>query len=51
MGATALKEKCLRTASWAKITPANGALKPAEMAAATPHPRKTSPEILASPTF
>ena len=42
IGAIALKEKCLRTASCAKTTPAMGALKPAEIAAATPHPRYTS---------
>ena len=39
MGAMALIEKCLRIASWAKTTPAMGALKPAEMAAATPQPK------------
>ena len=36
----ALREKCLRTASCAKTSPAIGALKPAEIAAATPHPIK-----------
>ena len=36
----ALREKCLRTASWAKTSPAIGALKPADIAAATPHPIK-----------
>ena len=34
----ALKEKCLSTASWANTSPAIGALKPAEIAAATPQP-------------
>ena len=34
----ALREKCLSTASWAKTSPAIGALKPAEIAAATPQP-------------
>jgi hypothetical protein len=42
MGAIALREKCLRIASWAKMTPARGALKPAEIAAATPQPIKMS---------
>ena len=39
MGAIARIEKCRRMASWAKITPAIGALKPAEIAAATPQPK------------
>ena len=34
----ALKEKCLNMASCAKIIPPIGELKPAEIAAATPHP-------------
>ena len=38
MGASALKEKCLKIASWAKIIPPIGELKPAEIAAATPQP-------------
>ena len=42
IGVTALIEKCLSRASWAKIKPAIGALKPAEIAAAVPHPIKTS---------
>ena len=42
MGAMARREKCLKIASCAKITPARGALKPAEIAAATPHPIKIS---------
>ena len=42
MGAIALKEKCLKIASWAKIIPPIGELKPAEMAAATPQPMNTS---------
>ena len=44
IGARALIEKCLRIASCAKIIPARGAPKPAEIAPATPHPRKTSIE-------
>ncbi len=36
----ALNEKCLSIASWAKTNPAIGALNPAEIAAATPHPIK-----------
>ena len=35
---TAFIEKCLNTVSWAKIIPAKGAPKPAEIAAATPQP-------------
>ena len=35
-------EKCLRIASWAKITPAIGALNPAAIAPATPQPMNTS---------
>ena len=42
MGAMALMEKCLRMASCAKTKPAMGALKPAAMAPATPHPINTS---------
>ena len=42
IGVTAFIEKCLNRASWAKIKPAIGALKPAEIAAAAPHPIKTS---------
>ena len=42
MGAIALKEKCLRIASCAKIIPPIGELNPAEIAAATPQPIKTS---------
>ena len=38
IGAIALKEKCLNIASCANIIPPIGALKPAEMAAATPQP-------------
>ena len=44
IGANALIEKCLRIASCAKIMPANGAPNPAEIAPATPQPRKTSIE-------
>ena len=40
--AMALVEKCRRIASWAKMMPAMGALKPAEIAAATPQPIKIS---------
>ena len=36
----ALKEKCLKIASCAKTKPAIGALKPADIAAATPQPIK-----------
>ena len=42
IGAIALKEKCLKIASCANIIPAIGALKPAEIAAATPQPIKIS---------
>ena len=42
IGAMALMEKCLRMASCAKISPAMGALKPAAIAPATPHPMNTS---------
>ena len=41
-GATARKEKCLKIVSQAKIVPAIGALKPAAIAPATPHPINTS---------
>ncbi len=39
MGATARTEICLSIASWANTMPAIGALKPAEIAAATPQPK------------
>lgn len=42
IGAKALVEKWRNIASWAKTIPANGALKPAEIAAATPPPIMTS---------
>ena len=45
MGATARIEKCRKTASWANTMPARGALKPAEMAAATPQPKNISWDI------
>ena len=45
IGAMAFREKCRIIASWANMTPAIGALKPAEIAAATPHPMKISVEI------
>jgi hypothetical protein len=44
IGAKALKAKCLKIASCAKIIPANGAPKPADIAAAIPAPMKTSVE-------
>ena len=46
MGVIALNEKCLNIASCANITPTIGALKPAEMAAATPQPINMSVENL-----
>ena len=39
IGAMALKKKCLNIASCANIIPPIGELKPAEIAAATPHPK------------
>ncbi|CAI8228968.1 Uncharacterised protein [marine metagenome] len=44
IGAKALKAKCRKIASCAKIIPANGAPKPADIAAAIPAPIKTSVE-------
>ena len=42
IGANALNEKWRNIASWAKIMPVKGALKPADIAAATPPPRTIS---------
>ena len=44
IGAKALNAKCLKMASCAKIIPANGAPKPADIAAAIPAPINTSAE-------
>ena len=46
MGKRALNEKCLKTASCAKIMPPIGALNPADIAAATPQLIKTSGGII-----
>ena len=51
IGAIALREKCLRMASCAKSIPARGALKPAAIAAATPHPINISGLILSLKKF
>ena len=41
-GANTLNEKWRSIASWAKIIPVKGALKPVDIAAATPPPRTIS---------
>ena len=51
IGAMALREKCRRMASCAKSIPASGALKPAAIAAATPHPINMSGLILSLKKF
>ena len=45
-GAIARNEKCRKIVSHANIVPAIGALNPAAMAPATPHPINTSALIL-----